>query len=392
MSSPRVRRMLTLPLACALSLTAAAEVAGQALPTLPAVPPVQLPSLPKAPPLKPPSTLEVPSGPQTPSVPVPRPSVPSPSVPATPAAPRSSSPASPRVGARQTGAPLTGRARGPASSRPPSSPAERRRASARRRAVATPRERRFQRTVKSLWACSYAIGGFERGVLVRRAGLDGFTPATAANVAGRLNVSVQRVRAAQRTGLRRLRRADRSDGCAMSAPTGELDSSAQILLAVATAPPLASDAGGAMAEASERPAANDRVEVLGAQRASTGVRANARAKVTLASTGDAGSAPWLLIVLALLAVAIATPLALRRRHEAAETPQAIAPPPPDPEPTPPPTLPPVTPLPPAPAPAPEPAEPSAQPQRRGAARTAGLAVTGLASLAVTLLLRSRRKR
>lgn len=408
MSSPRVRRLLTLPLACAcaFSATAAGEVAGQVVPELPSVPPIQLPSLPETPPLKPPSQIEVPSVPQVPDVSVPRPSVPSPSVPDTPVTPRGTSPAAPSAGATQGATPTAG-APAATSSTSSASPARgaaarasRRRAADRRRVAADPRERRFQRSVKSLWACSYAVGGFERRVLVRRAGLGGFAPASAADVASRLNVSVQRVRTAQRSGLRRLRGANRADGCAMSAPTGGLGSSAKTLLAVATAPPLATDAGDAVAKAPERPSANDRVEVLGTKRASTGVNAAAapRAKLKLASAGE-GPPPWLLVILALLALALVAPLLLRRRHESAPeagAPQAIAPPPPpdpnlwfDMEPW----------APHRPEPPPEPAEPAPPPatpdepaRRHGAARAAGLAATGLASLAVGLVMRSRRKR
>ena len=405
--------MLTLPLAfaCAFSATAAGEVAGQVVPKLPAVPPIQLPSLPETPQLEPPSQLEVPSVPQVPAVPVPRPSVPSPSVPDTPVTPRSTSPAAPSAGATTTATPSAGAPAATSSSTPARSSAERasrRRAADRRRVATNPRERRFQRSVKSLWACSYAIGGFERSVLVRRAGLVGFAPASAADVASRLNVSVQRVRSAQRSGLRRLRGANRADGCAMSAPADDLGSSTKTLFAVATAPPLASDAGDAVAKAPERRSANDRVEVLGARRASTGVKAATapRATVTLASAGDGAPSPWLLIVLALIAIAVATPLLLRRRHESApeaRAPQAIAPlPPRDPDlwfdmepwaphrPEPPPE--PAEPLPPAMNPQ-SPAPPDQSPApRHGAARAAGLAATGLASLAVTLVMRSRRKR
>ena len=405
--------MLTLPLACAcaFSATAAGEVAGQVVPKLPSVPPIQLPSLPETPALEPPSQLEVPTVPQAPAVPLPRPSLPQQSVPDTPVTPRNttgaapSSSAAPATATPAAGAPAAARSSSP--SRSSAARASRRRAADRRRVAADPRERRFQRSVRTLWACSYAVGGFERSVLVRRAGLDGFAPASPADVASRLNVSIQRVRGAQRSGLRRLRGANRADGCAMSTPTGDLGSSTKTLLAVATAPPLASDAGDAVAKAPERPSANDRVEVLGARRASTGVKAAGapRATVTLASAGDGAPSPWLLIVLALIAIAVATPLLLRRRHESApeaQAPQAIAPlPPRDPDmwfdtepwaphrPEPPPE--PAEPLPPAGNPQ-SPAPPESPGPRHGAARAAGLAVTGLASLAVTLLMRSRRRR
>ena len=332
--SSRVRRMLTLPLACACALSAAAtgEVAGQVVPKLPSVPPIKVPSLPQAPPLRPPTQLDVPAVPAAPAVPPP-------SVPDTPVTSPGQQAASPSSGAAPTGTRSAGAAsaeRSSASTRRAAAHETSRRTAARHRRTASPRERRFRRAVKSLWACSYAVGSFERSVLVRRAGLDGFAPAAAAAVAGGLRVSVERVRAAQRSGLRRLRRANRADGCAMSAPAGDLGGSAKTLLAVATAPPLASDAGDAVAKAPESAPAGDRVEVLGEQRASTGVKATTapQATLTLASTGDGAPAPWLLIILALLALAASTPLLLRRRRES--EPQAEMPAQIPPEPTPPP--------------------------------------------------------
>ena len=392
--------LLALPLACALSVTAAGEVAGQALPEVPDVPPIELPSLPETPPLEPPSQLEVPSVPEAPAVPqapagsVPRTSVPTPSVsdaPAsssdTPVAPSTASTSSLRTaGAQRTAGPSPA-AR--ASSRSGPARADRRQSAARRRAADSPRERRFRRSVKDLWACSYAVGGFERDVLVRRAGLEGFSAASAAAVAGRLGVSVRRVRTAQTSGLRRLRGANRTDGCAMSSPTGGVGSSAETLLAVATAPPLATDAGDAVANAPDSSPTNDRIEVLGEQRASTGVKAATapRATVTLAAAGDGGPLPWpLILILALLAIAAATPLLMRRRQEGVSEAQVLegfGPP----EPTPPPAVrdPGAPPAAPTPEPLNEPA-PSAT-KARGAVRP-GWQLTGIASLAVTLLMRA----
>ena len=395
MSSPRVRRMLTLPLAvaCALSAAAAGEVAGQGLPAVPEVPPIELPSVPETPPLEPPSQLpsvpEAPAVPEAPTVSVPRPSVPTPSVSDAPAA----SPSTPGSSAVQpTGAqPTTGPSSAArASSRPADTQAQARQSAARRRAVDTPRERRFRRSVRNLWACSYAVSDFERDVLVRRAGLEGFSATPTAAVASGLGVSARRVRSAQSSGLRELRGANRADGCAMDSAAGGLGSSAQTLLAVATAPPLATDAGDAVAQGPS--STNDRIEVLGAQRESTGVKVAAapRATVTLAATGDGGTPPWpLLLILALLAAAAATPLLTRRRHRGVPKVHALegyAPPEPAP--------PPVTEIPAAPSAEPEsapPGEPASPPRQRGV-RASGLAVTGITSLVVTLLMRARRRR
>ena len=378
MLSPRASRMLTVSLAsaCALSATAAGEVAGQSLPQLPSVPPVQLPSLPKVPPLQPPPKLELPSVSKAPTVPLPRPAVPTPSAPGAPTAPSKRSTAAPSNAAPTT-SPGTSAAAPNSSARP--------------RVAPTPRERRFRRSVKGLWACSYALGSFERKVLVRRAGLEGFNAASLGSVANQLRASLRRVRSAQSRGVRLLRGADRADGCAaMTAPAAGLGGSAKALLAVATAFALATDAGEAVASALKPSQSNDRAEVLGAQRTSTGVKVATapRATVSLAAAGDDGPALWLLILLALLA--LATPLLLRRRREvtpAAPAPvHALPPPEPTPAPEPAPAPPPVAAIP------AEDASPPSPTPRNGLGRAAGLAVTGLASLAVTLLMRARRKR
>ena len=225
--------------------------------------------------------------------------------------PRAASPSTPGSSAVQpAGAqPTTGPSSAArASSRPAGTQAQARQSAARRRAVDTPRERRFRRSVRDLWACSYAVSDFERDVLVRRAGLEGFSATPTAAVAsgrglGRAGPerAVQRPPpAARRQPSRWLRDGLRGRG---------LGSSAQTLLAVATAPPLATDAGDAVAQGPS--STNDRIEVLGAQRESTGVKVATapRATVTLAATGDGGTPPWpLLLILALLAAAAATPL------------------------------------------------------------------------------------
>jgi hypothetical protein len=203
-----------------------------------------------------------------------------------------------------------------------------RRAATRQQRAATRRERRLRRVVKELWACSYAVRGFERQVLIRRVGIDGYSPDSSTAVARALQVSVRRIRRAQRSGLRRLRAANRSDRCAMSSPPAAVEQTVGAIRAAATAPALVPPERAALANATSSPASesNDEGAVLGERRASTPVHTERpRIAGTLASAGaDDGSEPWLLILLlALTAVAAATPLLLRRRHQSAEDPRPV---------------------------------------------------------------------
>ena len=416
MTPRRIGRMLALPLvaACALTVASAGGAAGQVLPELPPVPKVQLPSVPTAPALKPPSTLEVPETPPLPSVPSPRVELPAPSVRVPPSTPPGGSTIQPDSAADAAAPPAS--TRSGAGARPAERGADRRQTTRPSRRAPTRRERRFRRTVTQLWACAYAVSGFEHDVLARRAGLDGFSPAPASAVARQLGVSVGRIKAAQRSGVRSLRSADRSDGCAMTAPPTTVGKTATALLAVATAPPLVTDGRPTLADAERKPASqgDDRVEVLSAHRTSTGVSASRpQPAVTLAIAGDGGPGlPWLVIVV--LAFMATTLFLLRRAREPGEA--LVAPPPVAPPPEPLPAEPPPDPVPVEPPPEPVPAEPSrhefppapwtepAQPSpiasppesepdpEPATRRTAGVAATGIASLAVTLLMRARRRR
>jgi hypothetical protein len=77
--------------------------------------------------------------------------------------------------------------------------------------------RRLRAILSKLEGCFYALSRLERRVLVLRAGLDGRRPHSRSGVAKRLNISRKGVRRTERRGLRRLRRAARSDGCAVRA-------------------------------------------------------------------------------------------------------------------------------------------------------------------------------
>ncbi len=413
--------------AATLSMFGAQAALGQ-LPKLPAVP--QVPALqPPAKVLPAPVTL-----PQAP-VPLPEVRTPAPRLPVQPppvrvpgvTAPAPRTPAAPQVQAPQTPAD------GPAPGAGGAGAASREQAAARtgqgraapaagglrrartRRPAGAPRstraERRLRAAVSGLWACSYAVSRVQRRVLQHRVGLDGKTPASLAGTAKALGLSVRVVRRAQRAGLRALRRANHRDGCAMG--TGERVAAREerALVAVATAPvlrPMSYLRG--LRRASEQPGARpDQGQVLG-QRSAGRNFSPARPRLVAAGTGSQGPSPWpVLAPLMVLAAAAALVMLGRGR-----LPQAASPGPPTP-PAPPGPVPPPAPAalqddrpPPQahqPPPAPwhgqpaepagqfaleEPEEPAAQPHT--ARRAAGLAASGVASVAIGLLLRARRRR
>jgi len=393
---------LSLAAACAVTVADVREVEGQEL-ELPQLPQVQVPSLPKVPQLQPPPRLEIPETPKLPAAPLPRVQAPTPAVPGSGSAPEVSTGgggpagASGRSSANQTRPPAGGVRAGAA-------PEAGHQSSSRRRATArkapTRRERRFRRAVRQLWACSYAVSGFERKVLVRRAGIDGYSAAPSTTVAHDLGVSVARVRKAQSSGVRRLRSANRSDGCAMSNPPSGIERTVGALRAVATAPALVASGSATLADAesSSAPQSDGEGAVLGERRASTPVNVGRPqvAGTLTAAGGDDGSEPWLLIlILALMAIAAATPVVLRRRHESDAAPQAAsreAPPQVElkpPEPVEPPAW--SQELAPPPWAEPKPRAPAPEPPH-GSRRAAGIGLSAVASLAVTLLMRSRRRR
>ncbi len=202
------------------------------------VPPVELPAPPSVPDV-PSVPVEVPKPPPLPAAPsVPQPPLPdltpTPQQPTTPAsdspaggdstpvpAPGSSgAPGDP--GRNDAAAPAGASAGGAPSVALPTSlsraaghafqsPRQLRRERAGRRATA---ERRLRENVEKLSGCLLAIPAFERSVLVLRAGLGARAPITRNRLARRLSIPPERVRRAERRGLRSLRRANGRDGCA----------------------------------------------------------------------------------------------------------------------------------------------------------------------------------
>jgi DNA-binding CsgD family transcriptional regulator len=202
------------------------RVAPQLEPTA-SLPAVEAPSVPDAPAVSVPDVPAV-QTPDTPAAPVPdTPAVQTPDVPATstPDVPGVQAPSAGGVGGEssrgaESGSSASGSSgseagggdasggKGYAAKR--TTPAEQRRGTARRRAA---RERRFRASVESLRGCFGSLSEGEREVLTLRAGLDGESPRSAAQVAEQLGVSNGRVRSTERRALRRLKRANRSTGC-----------------------------------------------------------------------------------------------------------------------------------------------------------------------------------
>jgi hypothetical protein len=87
-----------------------------------------------------------------------------------------------------------------------------RRRAERRHRAARAREARLRDSARRLRGCLDALPSFDRRVIILRAGIDG-APRTRRQVAKRLDVSVDRVRDAERSGVRGLRRADSDLGC-----------------------------------------------------------------------------------------------------------------------------------------------------------------------------------
>jgi uncharacterized membrane protein YgcG len=83
----------------------------------------------------------------------------------------------------------------------------------RRQSAARARETRLRNRARELRGCLDALPGFDRKVIVLRAGI-GTDARSRRAVAERLGVSVDRVRRAERSGLRGLREADSDFGCA----------------------------------------------------------------------------------------------------------------------------------------------------------------------------------
>ena len=275
-------------------------------------------------------------------------------------------------------------------------------------------ERNLRTAVTRLWACSYAISPTQRRVLQRRAGLDGDAPTSVRGTARALDLSRRAVRRAERAGVRALRRANRSDGCAMGAGTAP---DTRAIVAVATAPALrtVTDMDGQLAARRPDTARRDQGGVLG-QRASSAPRPAAadraprRTAAQLSASSDEG-VPVLPLLILLLAIAGMAFLVLRPEREveiagdtlvATRLPRARAEPEPSRSPSrarararaepdhPTPALARRRPGPGRPAPRRTAPEPPAD--EHEARRLAGLAASGLASVAIGVLLRARRRR
>ncbi len=266
----------------------------------------------------------------------------------------------------------------------------------------TLRERRFRHAVVRLWACSYAVSAVQRRVLVLRTGLGGGSALSVKGVAKALSVSSGRVVRAQRAGLRSLRRANRSDGCAMGSPQPAIARDAQAFLTVATAPPLASVEQLADSAAGRHaPARADAGAVLGERVASSGTSDRTRLPLRTAAavpiSADAGSLPVpLLLLMFLLVIAAAGVVLLRQRvtKPQRETTQPVAPAPFVAEPARPTRV--TEALPPGPSypPVSPPGNPPASKgsDSRDVRRVAGVAASGAASILLGLALSARRRR
>jgi sigma-70-like protein len=439
MRSQRYRLISCVAATVAASLTLAGEAAG-----LPGLPTLEVPTLQPAPSLPvAPTPPSLPPAPSLPSVPVPSaPSTPSAPVPGVPTVqqPRQTTDtlgsvpgsegggSSPRVDPRST---RSGRRADYPERRPdgqspasearsgtpgtPTSRARRRRGArrGRQRSEAAPR---FQRAVKKLQGCLYATSGLERRVLSLRAGLRG-DPLSRRVVAERLGLSVGRVRRLERRGLRRLRAADRSDGCrsATSLALGE-EEGAQMMVAAAQAGPRLAPVTaldrGSPAEAAD--SGKGRGEVLGAHRSSAPPRPPSRLAGATAEPPGNGNDGALIAAIAggLLLLSALGLLTLRRfRHQyEAPSPPASVPPPPTSVPPPPWESPPPAPetsqgaqgsgptVPRTPPPrsaeqaASAPPVPDDGPRATGGGRGSLLAASGLASLLLGRILQRRLRR
>jgi hypothetical protein len=159
--------------------------------------------------------------------------------------------------------------------------------------------------VRRLSACIGALPGLERRVLVLRAGLEGRRPRSRGSTARRLGISLRRTAAAERGGLRRLHRAERSSACAAPARSGPVAPSR----ALAGAPLLAGLLGSAAAPGATAPAARDNSGVSPASASAPPQAAGAGALARPASGAGSGRLPPFVIVVALAAAALA--LAMR---------------------------------------------------------------------------------
>jgi hypothetical protein len=357
-------------------------------------------------PVQPPEVPPLPTVPELPSAPAP--TVPEVTTPEAPSVPRLSPQSSPRsdsgpapsgsapapsagggvtggsaAGGGSAGAPANTPGAGAAAAARESSPG------ARIRVRRFRKERRFQRSARRLEPCLFALSGFERRVIVLRAGFGGRRPLGRRRVAHRLGASVSRVRRAERGALRALGTARRTHGCLDGSGTG---SGAQVLAAVAApeenggAPPLIPSTGSgavrlASASSSQEPVLASMPGMPGLKAAKPGagslppeLSGPQSAELRPAAATSAGPSFGLvlaLVALALLAIAASTTVLARHRTGAAAPAEAA-------------------PVPPAPIEEPTPAPAEPPPARRLSPLTAiGVAVSAI-SVAVGLLLSRRR--
>jgi hypothetical protein len=287
----------------AVGVVAVASLAG-ATASVPAadLPSVNLPPAPSVPQLPP--VPNTPSAPQLPSTPQLEPlsSLPNapPSVPQAPDLPNPQAPASPRTGPVQ-GAPAPTAPNGePASAATPASSATSansqgsgpgaRAASAHGKVRTDSRQssaRRLRKRVERLQGCFYAISGFERHVLRLRAGLGGQGALSRAEVAQRLRVSTTRVRRSERHAFRRLRAADRADGCGRVTLGLHAESGTRMVVAAAQAGPSLQPVGSlaSSGESSSGSQAAGRGAVLG-RHASSKARRGGVKSALVSAAGD----------------------------------------------------------------------------------------------------------
>jgi hypothetical protein len=140
-------------------------------------------------------------------------------------------------------------------------------------------EHRLRNSAKRLSSCLGSISGFERRVLVMRAGLTG-RPQSRASTARRLRTSSRRVAIAERSSLRRLRLAARNGHCVAANSVGASVTNAALLAAVTPTAQLAAvksaagsankgDQQGVLSASASAPTSKDGEPILGAPAGST---------------------------------------------------------------------------------------------------------------------------
>jgi len=192
-------------------------------------------------------------------------------------------------------------------------------------------DRRLRATVEELSGCLYAVGAFERRVLRLRTGLGGGKGLSRGQAARRLGAPPAGVRRAERSGVRGLQRAARTDGCGRSANAGSAGFPGGLASAVLATVERAT-AGEPLAALSDdldgsRPAGDDAdsggvagFQESGARRDTSGEREPPQINAA-ATTKDRDLTTWLLLVflaLVLSGLALLGSVGTRRgRHRTA---------------------------------------------------------------------------